>query len=138
MITSISAHPDRNTVPGDYRAGWGGLDRERQISYDVPYMWNLKKTIQMNLFVEQGQTHKLKERIYGYRVGGGGGIEWEVGIDTSTLLYLKEITRKNLPYSTGNLLSSLYVITQVGKEFETKCAKSLQSCPTLCNPMDYI
>lgn len=72
MITSISAHPERNTVTGDYRAGWGGLDRERQISYDVPYMWNLKKKIQMNLFVERGQTHKLKERIYGYRVAGVG------------------------------------------------------------------
>ena len=43
----------------------------------------------MNLFVEQGQTHKLKEWIYGYRVGGAGWIEWEFGIDMSTLLYLK-------------------------------------------------
>ena len=25
---------------------------ERQTSYDVTYMWNLKKRIQMNLFVE--------------------------------------------------------------------------------------
>ena len=26
---------------------------ERQISYDITYMWNLKKTIQMNLLAEQ-------------------------------------------------------------------------------------
>ena len=75
MTTSISAHPERNTVTGECHAVWGGLDRERQISFDVPYMWNLKrkkkkKKKQMNVFVAQGQTHKLKEWIYGYRVGG--------------------------------------------------------------------
>ena len=48
-------------------------DRERQISYDTTYMWNLKKMIQMNLFTKQKQTHRLREPIYGYqgaRVGG--------------------------------------------------------------------
>ena len=29
--------------PGDGHAGWGGLDRKRQISWDVAYRWNLKK-----------------------------------------------------------------------------------------------
>ena len=28
-------------------------NRERQISYDITYMWNLKKMIQMNLFTKQ-------------------------------------------------------------------------------------
>ena len=32
----------------------------------------------------------------------GGGIDWEFGIDMYTLLYLKEITNKDLPYNTGN------------------------------------
>ena len=27
--------------------------RERQIIYDITYMWNLKKIIQMNLFIKQ-------------------------------------------------------------------------------------
>ena len=27
-------------------------DREKQMSYDATYMWNLKKTIQMNLFTK--------------------------------------------------------------------------------------
>lgn len=26
---------------------------ERQISYDIPYMWNLEKKLQMNLFTKQ-------------------------------------------------------------------------------------
>ena len=28
-------------------------DRERQISYDITYMWNLKKNLQTNLFTKQ-------------------------------------------------------------------------------------
>ena len=27
----------------DYHATWSKSDREKQISYDVAYMWNLKK-----------------------------------------------------------------------------------------------
>ena len=46
--------------------------------------------IQMNLFTKQKQTHRLREQTYGYRgKGGGGGIDWELGIDMYTLLYLK-------------------------------------------------
>ena len=37
-------------------------DRERQISYDITYMRNLKKKmIQMNLFTKQKQTHRLRK-----------------------------------------------------------------------------
>ena len=32
----------------------------------------------------------------------GGGINWESGIAIYTLLYIKQITNKNLLYSTGN------------------------------------
>ena len=28
--------------PRDYHAKWSKLDRERQKSYDITYMWNLK------------------------------------------------------------------------------------------------
>ena len=33
--------------------------------------------------------------------GGGEGVDWEFGIDMYTLLYLKQITKKDLLYSTG-------------------------------------
>ena len=36
-------------------------DREREISYDITYMQNLKKLIQMNLFTKQKWTHRLGE-----------------------------------------------------------------------------
>ena len=51
----------------------------------------------MNLFTKQKQTHRLRERIYGY-LGEreGGGLDWEFGIGMYTLLYLKLITNKDI------------------------------------------
>ena len=47
--------------------------------------------------------------------GKGGGINWEIGIDIYTLLYIKLVTNKDLLYSTGN--STQYsVMTYMGKE----------------------
>ena len=44
-----------------------------------------------------------------------GGINWEIGIDIYTLLYIREITNKDLLYSTGN--STQYsVMTDMRKE----------------------
>ena len=44
-----------------------------------------------------------------------GGLNWEIGIDIYTLLYIKQITDKDLWYSTGN--STQYsVVTYMGKE----------------------
>ena len=53
----------------------------------------------MNIATKQKQTHRHRERTYGY---WGGGINWEFGIDLYTLLYLKQITNKDLLHSTGN------------------------------------
>ena len=45
----------------------------------------------------------------------GGGISWKIGIDIYTLLYIKQITNKDLLYSTGN--STQYsVMAYMGKE----------------------
>ena len=47
----------------------------------------------------------------------GGGINQEIGINTYALLYIKQITSKDLLYSTGN--STQYsLITYKGKESE--------------------
>ena len=46
------------------------------MSYDITYMWHLKKNIQMNLFSKQKQSHRLKEQ---FMVMGGGRVEG--GID---------------------------------------------------------
>ena len=54
---------------GNYYTKWSKSDRQRQISYDITYMWNLKKMIQMNLFIKQKQTHRHRKQTYGYQRG---------------------------------------------------------------------
>ena len=77
----------------------------------------------MNLFTKQKQSHRCRKQTYGYQVGKkGGGINWEIGTDIYTLLYIKQITNKDVLCSTGN--STQYsVMTYMGKESkkEKKC-----------------
>ena len=45
--------------------------RERQISYDITYMWNVKKKKKGTMSLFTKQSHR--KQTYGYqRVGGGG------------------------------------------------------------------
>ena len=62
-----------------------------------------KKVIQVNLSREQKQTYRLRETTCGYqgeRVGRG--INWEFGTDIYTLVYIKQVTNKDLVYNIGN------------------------------------
>ena len=44
---------------------------QRQILYDVTYMWNLKNDT--NELIKQKQTHRHKKKSYGYQRGKGEG-----------------------------------------------------------------
>ena len=41
--------------------------------------------VQMNWFARQKQRHRCREQMYGHQggkvAGGGGGMNWEIGID---------------------------------------------------------
>ena len=55
-------------------------------------MWNLEK-----------QRHRCRGQTYGHQGGkaggdGGGGMNWEIGIDIYTVMCIKQITSKNLLY----------------------------------------
>ena len=64
---------DLNIIPSEVS--------QRQITYDIAYMWNLKKIIQMNLFTKQKQSHRHRKQTYGYQRGkGDGGINQDFGI----------------------------------------------------------
>ena len=54
--------------------------RERQISYDITYMWNLKKMIQMNLLTKQKQTDRHRNKICGYQRGKVGAYVRSLGL----------------------------------------------------------
>ena len=62
----------------------------------------------MNRFAEQKQRHRCREQMYGHQGGkvagwgGGGGMNWEIGIDIYILMCTKQITNKNLLYKTIN------------------------------------
>ena len=53
--------------PGDYHT------KSEKYKYMILLICGILKTmIQMNLFIKQKQTHRLRERIYGYGGKGGG------------------------------------------------------------------
>ena len=52
--------------PRDYHTRWSKPGMGRQMSYNIAYMWNLKKKIQKNLFTKQKETHRHRKQIYGY------------------------------------------------------------------------
>ena len=47
----------------DHRTKRNKPDRERQISYDIPCMWNLKKKIQMNLFTNRHRPTDIENKL---------------------------------------------------------------------------
>ena len=72
----------------------------------------------MNLFIRQKQTHRPRKQTYGYQRGKAGGeINQEFATKIYTLLYIKQITNKDLLYSTGNYTQYL-VITYSGKKLD--------------------
>ena len=49
--------------PRDYETKWHKWSRERQISYEITYMWNLEKMIEMNLFTTQKQIKNIENKL---------------------------------------------------------------------------
>ena len=61
-----------------------------------------------------------------------GRINWEIGIDIYTLLYIKQITNRNPLYSTGNSTQHSIMI-YMGKELEKKCMYVCRWVALLCS-----
>ena len=63
--------------------------------------------VQMNQFAGQKLRHRCREQMYGLQGGkwrGSGGVmNWEIGIDIYTLIYIKWITNENLLYKKNKL-----------------------------------
>ena len=66
----------------DCHTEWSKSDRVRELSYEIPYVQNLKEMIQMSLFIKPKQTHRIVEQSYGYqgrRTGAVGGGMYSLG-----------------------------------------------------------
>ena len=70
-----------------------------------------------NKFVCKTEIESQKQKTYFTVTKGkrGEGINWEIGTDIYTLLYIKQVTNKNLLYSTGNT-TQYSVMTYIRKE----------------------
>ena len=67
----------------------------------ITYMWNLKSNISKLIY----ETKRLTENKHMVTKGEGSiGINQEFGINIYTLLHIKQMTNKDLPYSTGNYI----------------------------------
>ena len=55
--------------PRDCHTEWSKSDREREISYDIAYMRNLKRNDTNELIYKTETDHRLRERTYGYHGG---------------------------------------------------------------------
>ena len=73
--------------------------------------------IQINLFAKQKQTHRHRKQTGLLKGKGKERINQELKINVKTLPYIKQITNKDLLYSTGNY-TQYFVVTYKGKESE--------------------
>ena len=62
--------------PRGYNAKWNKSHRERQVSYDITYMWNLKTQSKWTHKTEQKQTYGSGRQTGGFQKGGVWGNEW--------------------------------------------------------------
>ena len=93
----------------------GVSHRERQIPYDITYMWNLKyDTNELICETDSQRTDLWLSR----RRRTGRGKNWESGIHSGKLLNTDQINNKGLLYGTGNNIQ-YPVINHNGKGKQT-------------------
>ena len=74
----------------------------------------------MNLSTKQKQTHRHRELTCGSQGGGGGGwMDWELGIGRCKLLHIEWMDNKVLLCSTGSCIQ-YPMINHNGKEYINK------------------
>ena len=83
----------------------------------------------MDILTKQKQIHRHRKQTYGYQRRWGGWINQEFGINIYILLYIKQITNKDLLYSTGNY-TQYFVINYKRKESEKNMYKTESLCCT--------
>ena len=96
--------------PKDCHTEWSKSDRKGEISYDVSYMWNLKRRDKNELTCKV-ERERINLWLLGERYREGTFKEFRV--DMYILLYLKWITHKNLLYSVWNS-AQCYVVAWMG------------------------
>ena len=87
----------------DSRTKWSNSERERQIPYDIPYIWTL--TYSTNEAFHRKETHGLGKQTCGCQGGGGeSGKDWESGVNRCKLLPSEWTSNEILLCNTGNYI----------------------------------
>ena len=95
--------------------------RERQIPYDIIYIWNQNHDTNELLWNRKRLTD-IENRLVVAK-GAGGGMSWESGVSRCKPLFTEWIN-KVLLYCTVNYIQSV------------QFSSVAQSCPILCDPMN--
>ena len=81
---------------------WSKSGREKQIPYDITYIWNLKYGTDELIYKTEIDIEVRLMTTSGERVKGGK--DREFGISRCKLLYIERISNKILQYSTENCI----------------------------------
>ena len=94
-----------------HRNDFNKSDREGEISYDIPYTWNLKRK-------DTSELRKQKDSLIGRTSVWlpGEGMVRKFGMDMHTLLYPKRMTSKDLLTSTWNSYMAAWMGGESGRE----------------------
>ena len=60
--------------PGNYHTKWNKSDRERQISYDITYMWNLQRWNKWTYLQNRNRLSDIEDKLMATQRGN-----WEAG-----------------------------------------------------------
>ena len=79
--------------PRDCYTEWSTSEREKQISYINGYMWNLEKWYRWTGWQGRNRDTDVQNKCMdtkgGSRGGGGGVMNWEIGINMYMLICIK-------------------------------------------------
>ena len=74
---------------------WSKPEKEKQILYINTYMWNLERWYRWTCLQSRNRDTDVENKRMDTEVGkqgrggGGGGMNWEIGIDIYTLICIK-------------------------------------------------
>ena len=92
--------------------------------YNIMYMWNLKKNGTNELIYKTEIESQMQKANLQLPRGKWGKINWDIGTDIYTLLYIKQTPDRKVLYSTENSTQNsimIYMGTVSNKEWIYVC-----------------
>ena len=75
--------------PRDCHTEWSKSEKEKQISYNIAYMWNLEKWYRRTYLQSRNRVTDVENKRMVTKGSCGGGTNGEIGVDIYTLLCKK-------------------------------------------------